>query len=83
MYVQVLCVTTVDPDSTVRVSAKVTDFGLALRAMPLECGPGWGSVQVPPRGTLLYMAPELKGVRDAQGCVSVSCARGEGQGEGE
>lgn len=70
---QVLCVLTADPDGAVLMSAKVTDFGLALRALPLAHG-GWDSVSVPPRGTRGYMAPELTGQRDANGCVPVRAA---------
>jgi serine/threonine protein kinase len=68
---QVLCVTNIEPDGSTSVSAKISDFGLALRAMPLPTGRGWGSVSTPPRGTPAYMAPELFAQRDGQGCVEV------------
>ena len=68
---QVLCVSSVKPDGSLSVSAKISDFGLALRAMPLPTGRGWGTVTAQPRGTPAYMAPEMLGQRDGQGCVEV------------
>ena len=68
---QVLCVPAKDAAGSVSVSAKISDFGLALRAMPLASGRGWGSVWTPPRGTPLYMAPEMFVQQDARGCVKV------------
>jgi serine/threonine protein kinase len=73
---QVLCVSSVDTEGAVSVSAKISDFGLALRAMPLPNGRGWASVSNPPRGTPLYMAPELLKETDARGCVQVWSAAG-------
>ena len=70
---QVLCVTSEEPDGTVSMSAKISDFGLALRAMPLASGRGWGSVHTEPRGTPAYMAPEMFVQRDGRGCVEVRC----------
>lgn len=63
------------------MTAKVSDFGLALRAFPLSNGRGWGPVTVPPRGTPRYMAPELFQEVDEQGCVQVcgfACVACEG-----
>jgi serine/threonine protein kinase len=68
---QVLCVSSVDAEGKLTVTAKISDFGLALRAMPLPNGRGWASVPTPPRGTPLYMAPELLKETDARGCVQV------------
>ena len=51
--------------------AKISDFGLALRTMPLRDGGGWGAVLTPPRGTPGYVAPEMRGPKDAKGCVRV------------
>ncbi len=73
MVVQVLCVATQDVESTESVSAKISDFGLALRALPLVNGRGWGAVWVPPRGTPRYMAPEFLAPTNGVGCVQVCC----------
>jgi serine/threonine protein kinase len=69
---QVLCVASTEADGSAAVSAKISDFGLALRAMPLPSGRGWAPVRTPPRGTPLYMAPELLKEKDTQGCVEAS-----------
>jgi serine/threonine protein kinase len=74
---QVLCVSSVKPDGSLSVSAKISDFGLALRAMPLPTGRGWGTVTAQPRGTPAYMAPEMLGQRDGQGCVEVGPMKAE------
>jgi serine/threonine protein kinase len=42
--------------------------------MPQPTGRGWGTVWVPPRGTPLYMAPELFGEQNNRGCVQVGDA---------
>ena len=72
LLTQVLCVPKEEPDGSSTMSAKISDFGLALRAMPLVTGRGWGTVWTPPRGTPLYMAPEMFAPRDARGFVQVS-----------
>ena len=64
----------VELDGSVTVSAKISDFGLALRAMPQPTGRGWDMVWAPPRGTPLYMAPELYGEQNERGCVQVGDA---------
>ncbi len=61
----------VEADGTSSFTAKISDFGLALRVMPLTSGRGWGTVLTQPRGTPLYMAPEMFVERDAKGCVQV------------
>ncbi len=60
-----------EADGSVSMLAKISDFGLALRVMPLTSGRGWGSVWTPPRGTPLYVAPEMLVQQDARGCVKV------------
>ena len=60
-----------EADGTLSYLSKISDFGLALRAMPLATGRGWGTVWTPPRGTPLYMAPEMFVERDVRGCVQV------------
>ncbi len=67
-----LCVPVEEPDGSLSLSAKISDFGLAVRAMPLATGRGWGTVWTAPRGTPLYMAPEMFAPRDARGFVQVS-----------
>ena len=66
-----LCVPKNEPDGSLTLSAKISDFGLALRSMPLATGRGWGTVWTAPRGTPLYMAPEMFVQRDGRGCVEV------------
>ena len=79
---QVLCVTSVELDGVVAVSAKISNVGLALRAVQQPRGGGWGPVAVPcslrNNRNPTYMAPEVLGLPDPHRCVQVSFGSASG-----